>query len=348
MGIFSVKAIYNLVEIKVLGADPFIISKKIRKITPPKVVIFLWQAALNKIAVKENLLKRGVAVENAGLCSICGTHMESTSHLLLLCEPIWSLWSSIFAREGVCWCCPSSLESLLLEWNSLRQVSDPILWELIPFSLCWSIWLERNNLIFQNVIFNTENVWDLHISRIAWWIKAWGKDCPFAMTDFLLNFEAITLKSSGTNPHSAVWLPPPVNFLNFNVDGSPLGNPGKSGIGSVLRNSSRQILGVLSEATGFLWAYEAEVKAIRKALIFCKAFNFRNVLIESDSLLAVGWVASKDNRPWKFLRDLLQIDLLMVEVGCSVVSHIFREANSMANHLAKTGCHRSTLLWGIF
>lgn len=346
IGVFSVKAIYNLVEIKILGADPLIISKKIRKIVPPKVVIFLWQAALNRIAVKENLQQRGVLVENGGLCSICGIVVESTSHLLLHCETIWKLWCSIFLREGLCWCCPRNLQELLLEWTHLRGISDHVLWELIPFSLCWSIWLDRNNLIFQNARFATENIWDMHISRIAWWIKAWQKDCSYSMTDFLLNFSAISLRPIFNSPRSAIWFPPPENVLKFNVDGSSLGNPGVSGVGGVLRNSSRQILGVFSEAAGVLWAYEAEVKAIRKALLFCKQFHYRNVLIESDSTLAVGWVASVHNRPWKLCQDLIQIDLLMSEVECLGVSHIYREANTMADHLAKSGCRRLFPIWG--
>lgn len=99
----------------------------------------------------------------------------------------------------------------------------------------------------------------------------------------------------------------------------------------------RQFLGVFSTTSGVLWAYEAEVKAILNALLFCKQFQFRHVIIESDSSLVVGWVASNHNRQWKLCQDLLQIDLLMKEVDCLCVNHIFREANTLADHLAKSG-----------
>lgn len=59
LGGFSVKSTYNVVETEFLGADLMDISKKILKISPPKVAIFLWQVFLNKIVVKENLIKRG-------------------------------------------------------------------------------------------------------------------------------------------------------------------------------------------------------------------------------------------------------------------------------------------------
>lgn len=65
----------------------------------------------------------------------------------------------------------------------------------------------------------------------------------------------------------------------------------------VLKNSRRMVLGVFSKAMGELWAHEAEVKAILYALIFCKQHMLRHITIESDSMLAVGWVFSHDNRP---------------------------------------------------
>lgn len=60
--------------------------------------------------------------------------------------------------------------------------------------------------------------------------------------------------------------------------------------------------------------FEAEVRAILQALLFCKEYQVSRVLIELDSTLVVGWVTSQNNRPWKLLRVLLQIDRLMQEV----------------------------------
>ncbi|XP_057451866.1 uncharacterized protein LOC130743649 [Lotus japonicus] len=90
------------------------------------------------------------------------------------------------------------------------------------------------------------------------------------------------------------WSPPPKGALKFNVDGSALGAPGRSGVGGILRNARRQTLGVFSKALGELWAYEAEVKAILQALIFCREHQLQHILIESDSTLAVGWISSQE------------------------------------------------------
>lgn len=106
--------------------------------------------------------------------------------------------------------------------------------------------------------------------------------------------------------------------------------------------------GFFSKAVGIGWAYEAEVKAIVKALMLCKHFSVGQLLIESDSSLAVGWVKCRDNRPWKVINELNLIDSLIQEVGCLGVSHILREGNSMADFLAKAGCTRESPLWEWF
>lgn len=347
-GLFSVKAICILAEQNTMKSDEFKVPKRIRKVVPPKISIFVWQASLNRIAVRENLVKRGLLVENQGRCSLCGLVMESTKHLLLHCTKIWKLWCDIMNREGLVWCCPEQLESLLIEWPELCVKSDGTLWELIPYALMWSVWLSRNDLIFNNKPFSMEATWDLHLSRISWWVKACWRDCSYTASDFLLNFENLRLNVRAVRNRKNEWFPPPVGVLKFNVDGSALGAPGRSGVGGVLRNSRRQIIGVFSKAVGELWANEAEVKAILQALIFCKQYHLRHIQIESDSTIAVGWTLNQVNRPWKLIQDLNLIDALCVEVDCISISHIYRESNPLADYLAKSGCWRELHIWSYF
>lgn len=106
-------------------------------------------------------------------------------------------------------------------------------------------------------------------------------------------------------------------------------------------------LGLFSKATWDLWAYEAQVKAILHALIFCPHFHLKHILIESDFALAVSWVNNKVNRPWKLIQDLNLIDLLCIVVDCLGVNHIFRESNHLADYLAKSGCYRENEIWSL-
>lgn len=115
--------------------------------------------------------------------------------------------------------------------------------------------------------------------------------------DFSCNFADLRVNKSLIRVRPKIWFPPPTGLIKFNVDGSSQGNPGKSGIGGILRDLSRIHRGYFSLAVGELWAFEAEVKGILAALKFCKEFQLKHLLIESDSALAVGWVSNKEHRP---------------------------------------------------
>src|ERR1044072_4786886 len=102
---------------------------------------------------------------------------------------------------------------------------------------------------------------------------------------------------------------------------------------------------MFSMSTGVLYAYEAEVKAVLNALLFCRELSLQELLIESHSTLTVGWINCKSNRPWKLRHDLNMIDYLLLEVNCLAVSHIYREANGVTDNLAEEGCDRVPPLW---
>ena len=80
---------------------------------------------------------------------------------------------------------------------------------------------------------------------------------------------------------------------------------------------------------------------------FAVKFSLWEVLIKSDSALTMGWINCKSNRPWKLRHDLNMIDYFLLEVNCLAVSHIYREANGVADNLAKEGCDRvQCKTWG--
>ena len=143
------------------------------------------------------------------------------------------------------------------------------------------------------------------------------------------------------------WCPPPSGTLKFNVDGASIGNPGPSGAGGVIRDHKNQIVGFFSLNLGFGGAVEAETEAILFALRFCQQFMLCNVMIESKSLIVVGWVNNNTNTPANLLNELNQIDFLQDEVHCIEIRHIFREANSTADNPPKEGCNRVVNVWNL-
>ncbi|XP_057418742.1 uncharacterized protein LOC130712948 [Lotus japonicus] len=100
-GLFSVKGLCKWIEDKVNEGEQWALPSQVKKIVPPKVGLLFWQGCYNKIACKQNLLSRGVSLEDNGLCSLCSQAPETANHLFLHCLLSWSMWSDIVKREGV-------------------------------------------------------------------------------------------------------------------------------------------------------------------------------------------------------------------------------------------------------
>ncbi|XP_057452447.1 uncharacterized protein LOC130744274 [Lotus japonicus] len=208
-GQFSVKCFCMQVELQLYRVPTWVVLTYVRKIVPPKVVLFLSQAADNKIAVLVNLQRRGVAVDAEAACALCGQATESVAHLLLHCDFMWGLWCRVIHREGVAWCVPATVLGLLQEWEALRRGTDVSLWKVVPYALSWSVWLARNGLIFNGEEASMEAVWDIHLTRIFWWIKAFNQDCPYTLYDFMVQFREVRLGQQRRQTRVAEWTSPP-------------------------------------------------------------------------------------------------------------------------------------------
>ncbi|XP_057428588.1 uncharacterized protein LOC130722016 [Lotus japonicus] len=347
MGIYTVKGLCCMLEDKWFCEAGWVVPRMVRKLVPTKVCTFMWQLQKNRVATKANLMRRGIVLPDDGCCVLCFAEMETTEHLFLHCNLIWPSWVSILRREGVYWAMPHKLADLLMEWGDLRRISDRVLWDMIPYAFVWTVWLERNGVVFNNKDFCIDTVWDMHIARMSWWVKAWWRKCPYTAAQFAVGMQHIVLPKPVKIRKQLQWVAPAESILKFNVDGSTLDSPGQSGIGGVLRNHDGVAVGYFALKVGEMWAYEAEVLAIYQALLFCQQFNFKTVVIESDSTLAVGWVGNSDRRPWKLYQILSKIDWLISEVNCLGVVHVLREANEVADFLAKSGRDGRVTLWQI-
>lgn len=85
-----------------------------------------------------------------------------------------------------------------------------------------------------------EEVWDVHITRVYWWLRATKVECDYSLYDFQQHFEQVRLKKAVKVPRSVVWCRPVESLLKFNVDGAARGGSrewvvleGSFGIGMV-------------------------------------------------------------------------------------------------------------------
>lgn len=70
-----------------------------------------------------------------------------------------------------------------------------------------------------------------------------------------------------------------------------------------------------------------------------------NLYIESDSKVVISWVLKHETRPWKYsvlLSDCDELWQRISRVKEVILSHVPRDANSLADFLAKSGISRSS------
>lgn len=133
-------------------------------------------------------------------------------------------------------------------------------------------------------------------------------------------------------PMAVLWHLPNAPQLKLNVDGSALGNPGPAGAGIVFRDSFGFVRSAFSVPLGSRTNVEAEILAAIYGLRFASSLNFPNLILETDSKLLVEWLHLKLPWPWIHFHHLHS---LLLSVGSIPVAHIYREANSVADGLAK-------------
>jgi hypothetical protein len=105
--------------------------------------------------------------------------------------------------------------------------------------------------------------------------------------------DEVKVKKRASRP----WAPPPNEGLKFNVDGSFSNEQLRAGIGGVLRNGKGEVLCSFSAHIGNVDIASAELMAIQKACVLCASkdcLKRRQIVIESDSRVAVAWVLEAD------------------------------------------------------
>ena len=119
------------------------------------------------------------------------------------------------------------------------------------------------------------------------------------------------------------------------TDGASRGNPGKSGIGGVIKDSKGLIIDEVSEYVGIQTNNYAEYKALELTLRRALELNIKNVEVFMDSKLVVEQL----NGNWKVLSPTIkllygEIILLTNKFKSITFTHILRHLNKEADILA--------------
>ncbi|GLT75044.1 hypothetical protein SLA2020_467970 [Shorea laevis] len=144
------------------------------KSVPLKVVAFAWKALQDRIPIVDNLAKKGLRKKGEDdLCALCGIMLETSEHLLFSCKKAWEIWTACFAWWGFNVVSQEKGWLHLEEHVGLFQRKNTSKVRLVIwFTMLWSFWLWRNQIIFQQEVEPQIKVMELIKFRSFSWAKA--------------------------------------------------------------------------------------------------------------------------------------------------------------------------------
>lgn len=164
-----------------------------KNFAPPKVQFLGWLAFLERVKTAELLFSWGIFHDfNGCLCHFCGDAPESVNHLFIHYRLVWSIWCRVISWWNLKWVCPISVKSLFNWWQGWKfKKVKKVLWVLAYFAVLWSIWIFRNELIFQGVTPKWYHLEDIIKYRIACWFRAFRDSRKYAFSDVLARLPSL-------------------------------------------------------------------------------------------------------------------------------------------------------------
>lgn len=187
---------------------------------------------------------------------------------------------------------------------------------------CWHLWLTRYNRQHKSEKYQFHNINPTVVYSLV--------------IEFITLGPGIHTHKLGTSELAYIkWQPPNPPFIKLNTDGSTVPNPGHDGIGGVFRDHTGSWFVSYARSISHTTNLHAEILAIKEGLEIALSENYRYLIIESDSLVAITLLQQNDNDKIKFLIDDCRS---LIQRATSVkLHHIFREGNKVADKLAAMG-----------
>ncbi|XP_021766152.1 uncharacterized protein LOC110730643 [Chenopodium quinoa] len=285
----------------------------------PKWKIFLWKLLYDGIAVKVNLVNRGIAVD--ATCDVCGLELEDSQHLFRFC----SLAKYVWDNSPMTVCCDitgfQSLRSwiqhfILLFYSEDGRHSTRIIWFIENL---WGLWTARNTKVFKGIGVTTATVVEL---------------VNLALKDHeVFNEEDKTRDMGGIEARREPTLPPGFNH----VDGSWDKASTRAGIGwaFICPNQADTNDGGGKYGTAFS-ALQCEAWACLEALKWANRQGKEEVLVLSDSVLLLENLRSNQGKEISIAWLIEDIRVIALNFRkCSIIK-VTREQVQRANDIANT------------
>jgi len=169
------------------------------------------------------------------------------------------------------------------------------MWNIIPGTVIWNIWKERNRRIFKNQSSPIEEIWSRQHGNLkeTMLLKSWTKeDLPTKDNEknILDNWKlelpqgnATQRTTKGNDKEVRKWNAPPTNSYKLNFDGASKGNPGPARYGGIIRNHNGNTLQIYFGNIGWDTNNSAELEGLWQGLLVARRQNLQPLIVEGDS-----------------------------------------------------------------
>lgn len=144
-----------------------------------------------------------------------------------------------------------------------------------------------------------------------------------------------------------LWEFPMEGWIKVNSDGASRGNPGMSAISFCVRDDRGDIIHAYGQEIQDTTNTKAEAVAILEALRYCYVHHLSNIWLGTDSMFLKTVIMENWITLWMMTAHVEEIRRLMV-LCHTRISHIFREGNKLAEHLANYALDTGPIVCDVF
>ncbi|XP_026419724.1 uncharacterized protein LOC113315679 [Papaver somniferum] len=142
---------------------------------PLKVSFLVWTLCFSGAPTFDYLHNAGLIQDPK--CVLCDECLETNEHFFLHCNLVFKIWSYFLKRFEINWVLSRNVKTNLWEWGDKCQRRSrnkkKKIWSILPFSIWWCIWTERNARVHNNLLKDLDQlITDVKCLMFNWGLKS--------------------------------------------------------------------------------------------------------------------------------------------------------------------------------